>query len=121
MPHVKVADEVWIATALLHREHPTRPSFRLREIVDRAAQEGLHRSLRPGVQSHASLHCVAGMRPNAGLYRMLSATPDRGRRLFRPGDEVHPKRNGKTTPARSEIPESYHYLLDWYEQEYSVQ
>ena len=33
-----VADEAWIATALLHREHPDRKDFKTTEIVRRAEQ-----------------------------------------------------------------------------------
>ena len=36
---VKVADEVWIATALLLREHPSKPEFSVDEIVERARKE----------------------------------------------------------------------------------
>jgi hypothetical protein len=116
---VKVADETWIAAALLHREDSQRPGFRISEIVDRAAQEGLHTPLRPGVQVHATLHCVAGRRPNGGHYRMLTETEDGGRRLFRTGDPVHAYRGGKMYPRRDEIPEAYRYLIDWYVNEYN--
>ena len=38
------------------------------------------------------------------------------RRIFRPGDEYHPDREGgKITPKKEEIPEEYWSLLDWYE------
>ena len=63
---LKVADEVWLATALLHREHPERPDFTVAEIVERARQEGLTRELRPGVYLHVNLHCVANRPPNPG-------------------------------------------------------
>jgi hypothetical protein len=56
---LKVADEVWLATALLHRKHPDRADFTVAEIVERARQEGLTPELRPGVYLHANLHCVA--------------------------------------------------------------
>ena len=36
---VKVADEVWIAAALLHREYPNQSDFEIDEIVQRAAKE----------------------------------------------------------------------------------
>jgi hypothetical protein len=36
---LKVADETWIATALLHREHPERDDFAEQEIVARARNE----------------------------------------------------------------------------------
>ena len=49
---------------------------------------------------------------------MLLGLADSRYRLYRPGDECHPGRKGKTTPRRSEIPGIYHGLLDWYEREY---
>ena len=58
---LKVADEVWIATALLHREHPEVPDFAVEEIVQRAQQEGLHTPLWPRVYVHVIQHCVANM------------------------------------------------------------
>lgn len=115
---VKVADEVWIATALLHRENPRRTDFTIQEILARAAREKLFGKRRPGVQVHASLHCVANRPPNPGAYRMLYATGRRTRRLYRPDDEAHPDRHGKMTPKREEIPAAYHALLDWYERDY---
>jgi hypothetical protein len=64
---LKVADEVWIVTALLHREHPERDDFTVAEIVERARKEGLTPELRPGVYVHAIVHCVANRPPNPGL------------------------------------------------------
>lgn len=112
---IRVADEAWIATALLHRERPDRRDFTIQEIVNRAHQENLHGSLRPGLVVHVSLHCVANKGPNPGTYRMLFATGKHTRRLFRPTDVTHPLRKGKITPRRDQIPERYHELLDWYE------
>ena len=116
---VKVADEVWVATALLHKEHPDRQDFTIEEIVQRARREGMSEELRPGVRVHASQHCVANRPPNPGRYRMLIATGKSSRRLFRPGDPYDANReNAKTTPKSEEIPERYHDLLDWYRVEY---
>lgn len=112
---IRVADEVWIATALLHRENPEREDFTTQEIVERAAQENLFGSLRPGVRVHASLHCVANKTPNPGSYRMLFATGKHTRRLYRPSDVADPLRKGKIAPRRDEIPDRYRELLDWYE------
>jgi hypothetical protein len=117
---VKVADETWIVTALLHVEHPERDAFTVEEIVARAAREAMAEPLRPGVYVHALQHCVANRSPNPARYRMLFATGSTTRRLFRPGDPYHPGRDGaKTVPARQEIPHEYHRLLDWYEAEYA--
>jgi hypothetical protein len=113
---IKVADEVWLATALLHRENPSRTDFTLSEIVERVAKEGIIDELRPGVYVHAALHCVANRPPNPGRYRMLYETRPKYRRLFRLGDSYDPQREGsKVTPDADEIPLRYADLLSWYE------
>jgi|SRR5579864_414115 len=112
---VKVADEVWIAVALLHREHPDAPDFRIEQIVDRARREGLHEPLRPGVYVHVVSHSVANRAPNPGRYRMLFDTQEGRRRLYRPGDPYHPAREGsKITPDADDLPQGYRGLLQWY-------
>jgi hypothetical protein len=119
--HVSVADEVWVATALLHREQPDREDFTAREIVARAEREKLYGRLRPGVYVHAIQHCVANRPPKPGRYRMLLATGRATRRLYRPGDPYDRGREGsKTVPARTDLPASYRHLLDWYEQSYGA-
>ena len=117
--HIKVADEVWVATALLHREHPEQEGFTPDEITRRVEREAIHGRLRPGIHQHAIQHSVANRPPNPGRYRMLYAS-GRIRRLFRPGDDYHPDRAGsKMTPAREDLLADYHYLLDWYASEYA--
>lgn len=110
---IKVADEVFIATALLHLEQPNKQDFSVAEIVDRAKAEKLTDELRPGVYVHASLHCVANKAPNPGRYRMLYATSPRTRRLLRGGDDTHPLRDGKIWPNPQDVPERYHDLIVW--------
>jgi hypothetical protein len=112
---VKVADEVWIATALLHREHPEQTDFAVDEIIERAKREGLSVPFRKGVYVHAIQHCVANRAPNSGRYRMLVETTPGRRRLFRLGDSYDPQREGsKTVPERENLPAEYRSLLDWY-------
>ena len=118
---IKVADEVWIATALLSREQPTRGEFSLKEIEQRLRDENLAGGVRPGVYPHISVHCVANVPPNPGRYRMLVSTGPSRRRLFREGDPAHPRRDGsKTHPRREDVPAGYHELIDWYEHEWSA-
>jgi hypothetical protein len=118
--HLKVADEVWIATALLHKEQPKRADFTVDEIVKRVEQEALTQKLRPGVRVHVLQHSVANRPPNPGRYRMLFATGKLMRRLFRSGDAFDPAREGgKIVPAKEEIPLDYRHLLDWYLGSYS--
>jgi hypothetical protein len=113
--HTKVADEVWIATALLHREHPKREDFSIEEIMQRATREAGKGPLRPGVYVHVIQHCVANRPPNPGRYRMLFETAPGRRRLFRKGDNHDPGREGaKTVPELEDTPSKYAPLLDWY-------
>ena len=74
-----VADEVWIATALLHREHPERSDFAVQEIEARLREEGIAGVVREGVRPHVYLHCVANLEPLPARLRMLYET-DTGRR-----------------------------------------
>ncbi len=102
---LKVADEVWIAAALLQREHPESPDFAVDDIVERAKKEGLHKPFRPGVYVHVIQHCVANRPPNPGRYRMLVETGPGRRRLFRLGDSYDPQREGaKITPELEDLP-----------------
>jgi hypothetical protein len=115
LAHLKVADEVWIATVLLHREHPDREDFAIEEIVDRARAEQLTEQLRPGVYVHVVQHCVANRAPNPGRYRMLYETGPGRRRLFRLGDPYHSDREGgKITPEPDDLPPTHSDLLPWY-------
>lgn len=112
---VKVADEVWIATALLHRERPGQADFSIEEIVNRAQAEGIAGPLRPGVYVHVVQHCVANRPPNPARYRMLFESGAGRRRLYCRGDAYHPDREGaKITPAPEDLPETYRELLTWY-------
>lgn len=111
----KVADEVWVATALLHRQHPEKADFAIDEIMQRAAHEAYGEPLRPGVYVHIVQHCVANRPPNPGRYRMLYETAPGRRRLFRKGDSYNPAREGaKITPQMEDLPSEHTVLLSWY-------
>lgn len=112
---LRVADEVWIATALLHRERSAQADFTVEEIVERASREAIAGPVRAGVYVHVVQHCVANRAPNPGRYRMLFETAPGRRRLFRHPDAYHPAREGaKVAPNAEEIPQGYRGLLTWY-------
>jgi hypothetical protein len=116
---MKVSDQVWVAVALLHCEHPERSDFSKHEIAERAKAVDPEGAERPGISQHISTHCVASKPTSPAKYRMLTRSGRGRRRLFRQGDEFHPSRvNGRTAPSREDLPEKYHELLDWYETEY---
>ena len=104
---IRVADEVWIAVATLHRSHPDRADFTLREIVEQAESTNLTgvRPLRPGVKIHAYLHCVANQPPSPG------PVPD----ALRDGARAA----GKDSPRRQEMPLGHLDLIDWNLAEYA--
>ncbi len=119
---LKLADEVWVATALLHREQPERPAFRGSKILRRAEQ--LHPGVPPraGLNPHIYGHCVANAKPVSGRYRMLYREQSGSYRLFREGDDFHPNRpRGRTTPDGESLPRKYRHLLEWYDSEYNKQ
>lgn len=121
-PKIRVADEVWIAAASLHRRRQDTEDFEINEILAQAEAENVTgvRPLRPGVKIHIYLHCVANKPPNPGRYCMLVETKSGRRRLFRPGDSHHVQRTGKTVPRRDEIPAAYRELIDWYEGMFAI-
>jgi hypothetical protein len=118
-PTIKVADEVWVATAMLHQRQPGSVDFSLEEIVEfaRSAKElRFMGPLRPGFYVHVVQHCVANRPPNPGRYRILFETAPGRRRLFRLGDPYHPQREGgKIWPKLEDLPENwFRGLLAWY-------
>jgi len=114
--NILVADEAWLATALLHREHVQAEDFSLDEIRERARTEFHDR--RPGVLQHIISHGVASNPPSPAQYRMLHVSARGRRRLYRRGDPVHHGRRGKIHPEKRDIPERYWPLVDWYVNEY---
>ena len=119
---VKVAAEVWVATALLHRERPQQRDFEIKEIVARTEKENIARRLRPGVYQHVVAHAVANRPPSPNRYRYLFATAGDRRRLYRVGDPVDPKRlHSKVLPERDDLPDRYQPLLEWYRTDYARQ
>ena len=116
---VKLADEVWIATAMLHQRHPESADFSIEEILNfaRSTKElRLIGPLRSGFYVHVVQHCVANRVANPERYRMLYETSPGRRRLFRPGDSYNPDREGgKISPRPEDLPEnSFRGLLSWY-------
>ncbi len=117
---VKLADQVWVITALLHRENPSAADFSIGEIMARARTEPVSQPLRPGFHVHVVQHCVAGRTPNPGRWRMLVETAPGRRRLFRPGDAYDRARQGaRSVPDLTALPADYRNLLDWYQRSYT--
>jgi bifunctional DNA-binding transcriptional regulator/antitoxin component of YhaV-PrlF toxin-antitoxin module len=115
-----LAESVWLATALLHRENSGALDFSGHEIIEKATAEKLVKGFRPGLQVFISKHCVANKSPNPVRHRILLETTRGRRRLFKPGDPFHPDREGgKIRPNRTDLPAEYQPLVDWYDEIYS--
>ncbi len=63
--HVKVADELFLIVALLHRENPHANSFTIAEILNRAVNEGLgtSRTDQRSLRQHAYEQVAANVPP----------------------------------------------------------
>lgn len=118
---VKVADELFLIVALLTKEHPERASFTIPEILARAQREGLgkHRSDQGSLKQHAYEHAAANVPPGRGKYRLVFREKDNTIRLLRPGDHIHPGRNGKEWPDERDVPEKYLVLVRWAQARFS--
>lgn len=112
-----LADRIWLAVALLHRQRPEREDFATEEIRAKLRESGFADGLKPpSVAAHLKQHLVANVPPSTTGYRMLFETRPGYLRLLRLGDNIDPQRRSKQVPKRDEIPPQYHPLLDWYEQ-----
>ena len=117
--NIKVADQVWIALALLTSEDSTRDGFTGSEIRERVRYE--FGSVPPGVVTHIAQHCVATKPVSPSRNRMITKRGSLNS-LYREGDPCHPDRiGGKALPRRQDIPARYHELLAWYRNSYADQ
>ncbi len=102
---IKINVEVWLAAASLHDAGLAffSPSTLVSEIGK------LFGDTRPGVQIHATAHCVANAPLNiATPYNYLWRQDEARYRLWRLGDGVHPTgTGGRTRPDEVEIPAKY--------------
>jgi hypothetical protein len=112
-----LADRIWLAVALLHRQSPEREDFTNEEVRSKLRETGFADGLKSSsVAAHLKQHLVANVPPSTTGYRMLFQTPSGNLRLLRSADYTDPRRRSKQTPKREEIPPQYHPLLDWYEE-----
>ncbi len=113
---LKVADEVWIAAALLHRAHPEARDFAVEEIVQRAKEEGLCQAISTGSlrPCHPALcreppsQILVGIACCLKLHRGAGVS-------FAVVTSYHPDREGaKITPKREDLPFGFNGLIAWY-------
>jgi len=112
------ANAVWIATALLHKENPSREGIYTMEIFKKVKELYLCDSADSTIKTHISHHCVANAKPSPNAYRYLYRLSNGWYRLFKRNDNFHIDReNGKILPLN--LSEEYKYLLQWYYEFYN--
>ena len=113
---LKVADAVWIATALLHRRDNHKLGFSTEDIVATVQALHLTKAAFRSIWQHVNQHCVANREPNPNRTRMLYALGKGDRRLFRDGDDYKTAREGSPKhPDWESLPSEYKDLKGWYE------
>ena len=114
---LKVADAVWVGTALLHEKSGRDDGFTTEDIVESVRQQHLTKGAYKSIWQHVNQHCVANRPPQPNRICMLFATGRGNRRLFRPGDKIYAGREGAPThPEWDSLPKQYQYLRNWYEE-----
>jgi hypothetical protein len=115
--NLKVADAVWVGTALLHEKTRRNEGFSTEKIVESVQEHHLTKGSYKSIWQHVNQHCVANRPPQPNRICMLTAEGKGYRRLFRPGDKVHEERKGAPThPEWNSLPKQYQYLRNWYEE-----
>ena len=113
---LKVADAVWVGTALLQEKHEDAV-FSTEDIVLSVQRHRLTKGTFKSIWQHVNQHCVANRPPQPNRICMLTATGKGYRKLFRPGDKVNEGRKGAPThPEWAVLPKQYQYLRNWYEE-----
>ena len=119
---VKVADAVWVATAMLHESEGIHKSFSKGRISDKVIKEIDSSKNAGSIEHNISVHCLANrparpMKDNhCKMYR-----ESRGRyRLYRSGeDDRDPSRRGcHVEPDRERLPPEHRKWIEWYHRVY---
>ena len=113
---LRVADEAWIATALL-----TENTLRRRILVFPKFASGPTLSFMKTPRTlvpHRESLCGFETTYACSVSHATRNGPGK-RRLYRTGDPCHPKRKGKIHPDKEQLPDKYRKLVDWYAEDYS--
>lgn len=113
---LKVADAVWIATALLHDSHPEAAGFSPSAIREEVLRRHFTDKDQKTIYQHIVQHLVATKPKDPNSRKMLTEIENGLRRLYIPGDPFHPsKQNGRSVPKAEDLPRNLLKWLAWYE------
>jgi hypothetical protein len=110
------ADAVWLATAILHYQHPDDLGFPPVHIRNQVFIFELTKAQPRTVYQHIVQHVTASQPANPNRRRMLTELPNGYRRLYIKGDAYHPSReDGQSIPKIEDLPPDLRQWLPWYE------
>jgi len=119
-PKPSTSTAVWIATALLHKENPSRDAFQSKEIFNKVKQLKILRSSDATLKTHISHHCVANVIPSPNKDRKLLRIGNGWYSLWKDRDSYNGgRRSGESVPNINKLPKQFQHLFYWYENEYS--
>ena len=109
-----VVSRVWVTTATLHKENPTRSSFTVDEIRQKVHKQGFSTHAKKTIDIHIMAHCVANAPLNqCTSHRKLCRVGKSLYRLYRNGDPCdEAKLNGKTHLPPETLPPEYKELVE---------
>ena len=117
-PDITLPAAVWIATAILHRDHGADELFTPEQIVDKVAKKRTYN--RQSLQTTISSVCVANTDAYSTNHRMLYRVKPGKYRLYHKDDDYHKSRKGGITcPKTKDIPAKYKSLVKWYKEIYN--
>ncbi len=117
---ISTAVAVWIATAMLHKEHGIHETFSNQTIIGKVRQQKLCGVSHKTISDHVAGHCVANAPTTTpSTHRKLYRVAPGMYRLYRRGEPFHRTREYcKDAPAVHLLPEEYKNLRGWYDDEY---
>jgi len=113
------ATAVWIALATLHKENPQKEAFQAKEIADKIKELDIQSASDGTVSTHISSHCVANKPAQPDTHRKIIRVRQGWYRLFVKGDYYDDTRKkGQIKPLPEMIPDRFHNLIKWYDEDY---
>ncbi len=117
---VSAAIAVWIATAMLHKEHGLHKIFSNQTIIEKVIQQKLCNVSDKTISDHVAGHCVANApTTTSSTHRKLYRVSSGMYRLYKRGEPYHHTREHcKIAPLAFQLPDEYKELRSWYDKEY---
>ena len=121
-PPVAMPEAVWMATAILHRDHGADELFTAGQIADVVADKNLCAKppSRAGLQAAITGTCVANTNAGSANHRLLYRAKPGKYRLYHKGDDYHKSRKGGMThPGPKGLSPGHKDLVQWYKDIYN--